>query len=96
MATGIGQRIRRREDPRFLLGRGRYVDDKRVENALYVTFVRSYVAHGRITSIDADEARALPGVQVFTAAEIDLAPSPPPKQLPCRAAITGIGRVRQS
>ena len=81
MATGIGQTIRRREDPRFLLGRGRYVDDQRVENALHVTFVRSYVAHGRITSIDADEARALPGVQVFTAAEIGLPPSPPPPML---------------
>jgi carbon-monoxide dehydrogenase large subunit len=78
MATGIGQRIRRREDPRFLLGRGRYVDDTRTENALYVTFVRSYVGHGRIESIDAAQARALPGVQVFTAAEIGLAPSPPP------------------
>jgi carbon-monoxide dehydrogenase large subunit len=78
MATGIGQRIRRREDPRFLLGRGRYVDDTRTENALYVTFVRSYVGHGKIESIDAAQARELPGVQVFTAAEIGLAPSPPP------------------
>jgi carbon-monoxide dehydrogenase large subunit len=81
MATGIGQTIRRREDPRFLLGRGRYVDDKRVENALHVTFIRSYVAHGRILSIDADEARALPGVQVFTATEVGLPPSPPPPML---------------
>ena len=81
MATGIGQRIRRREDPRFLLGRGRYVDDTRVENALHVTFVRSYVAHGTITSIDAEEARALPGVQVFTAADLGLQPSPPPPML---------------
>ncbi len=78
MATGIGQRIRRREDPRFLLGQGRYVDDTRTENAVHVTFVRSYVAHGKIVSIDADAARALPGVQVFTAAEIGLPPSPPP------------------
>ena len=81
MATGIGQRIRRREDPRFLLGRGRYVDDTPTRNALYVTFVRSYVAHGKIKSIDADEARALPGVQVFTAADVGLAPSPPPPML---------------
>ena len=81
MATGIGQRIRRREDPRFLLGRGRYVDDTRVENALHVTFVRSTVAHGTITSIDVDEARALPGVQVFTAADLGLHPTPPPPML---------------
>jgi aerobic carbon-monoxide dehydrogenase large subunit len=78
MATGIGQRIRRREDPRFLLGQGRYVDDTPTQNALHVTFVRSYVAHGRIESIDAEEARALPGVQVFTAAEVGLPAIPPP------------------
>jgi aerobic carbon-monoxide dehydrogenase large subunit len=81
MPTGIGQRIRRREDPRFLLGRGRYVDDTRTENALHVTFVRSSVAHGTITAIDADEARALPGVQVFTAAELGLHPTPPPPMI---------------
>jgi aerobic carbon-monoxide dehydrogenase large subunit len=81
MPTGIGQRIRRREDPRFLLGQGRYVDDTRTENALHVTFVRSYLGHGRIVSIDADEARALPGVQVFTAAEVGLPASPPPPML---------------
>ena len=81
MATGIGQRIRRREDPRFLLGRGRYVDDTRIENALHVTFVRSSVAHGTITAIDVEEARALPGVQVFTAADLGLQPSPPPPML---------------
>ncbi|HEY2320717.1 MAG TPA: xanthine dehydrogenase family protein molybdopterin-binding subunit [Solirubrobacteraceae bacterium] len=81
MATGIGQRIRRREDPRFLLGQGRYVDDTRTENALHVTFVRSYVAHGTITSIETEEARALPGVQVFTAADLGLQPSPPPPML---------------
>ena len=81
MATGIGQRIRRREDPRFLLGKGRYVDDQRVEGALYVQFVRSYVAHGTITSVEADDARALPGVQVFTGADVDLAPSPPPPMM---------------
>jgi aerobic carbon-monoxide dehydrogenase large subunit len=81
MPTGIGQRIRRREDPRFLLGRGRYVDDTRTENALHVTFVRSSVAHGTITAIDADEARALPGVQVFTAADLGLHPTPPPPMI---------------
>jgi aerobic carbon-monoxide dehydrogenase large subunit len=81
MPTGIGQRIRRREDPRFLLGRGQYVDDTRTENALHVTFVRSSVAHGTITAIDADEARALPGVQVFTAEDLGLHPTPPPPMI---------------
>src|SRR6185437_5587864 len=81
MPTGIGQRIRRREDPRFLLGQGRYVDDTRTENALYVTFVRSSVAHGTITSIDAEPARAMPGVQVFTAEDLGLHPTPPPPMM---------------
>jgi aerobic carbon-monoxide dehydrogenase large subunit len=81
MATGIGQRIRRREDPRFLLGQGRYVDDTPTRNALHVTFVRSYAAHGTIESIDADEARALPGVQVFTAADVGLEPKAPAPML---------------
>jgi len=81
MPTGIGQRIRRREDPRFLLGQGRYVDDTPTENALYVTFVRSDVAHGTITSIDAEQARAMPGVQVFTAEDLGLHPTPPPPMI---------------
>lgn len=81
MPTGIGQRIRRREDPRFLLGRAQYVDDTRTQDALHVTFVRSYLGHGSIESIDAAEARALPGVQVFTAAEVGLGASPPPPML---------------
>jgi len=81
MPTGIGQRIRRREDPRFLLGQGRYVDDTPTENALYVTFVRSSVAHGTITSIDAEQARAMAGVQVFTAEDLGLHPTPPPPMI---------------
>ncbi len=78
MATGIGQRIRRREDPRFLTGRGQYVDDLQQEGALHVQFVRSYMAHARVVSINADAARELPGTQVFTAADIDLTVNPPP------------------
>ena len=49
MANVIGQRVRRREDPRFLTGQGRYVDDLEPEDALHVQFVRSYMAHARIT-----------------------------------------------
>jgi carbon-monoxide dehydrogenase large subunit len=78
MPTGIGQRVRRREDPRFLTGKGRYVDDVQPEGALHVQFVRSYVAHAKITAIDAEAARAMPGTQVFTAADVDLTVNPPP------------------
>jgi aerobic carbon-monoxide dehydrogenase large subunit len=78
MANVIGQRVRRKEDPRFLRGEGRYVDNMPLEDALHLTYVRSPVAHARITGIDVSEARALPGVQVFTADDIELGTNPLP------------------
>lgn len=78
MANVVGQRVRRREDPRFLTGRGMYVDDVRLPDTLHVQFVRSYHAHARILGIDTEAARALPGTQVFTAADVDLTVNPPP------------------
>ena len=77
MANVVGQRVRRREDPRFITGQGRFVDDIRLSGALHVTFIRSPWAHARITGIDADDARGLPGVQVFTAGQVDLGRSAP-------------------
>ena len=77
MAIVVGQRVRRREDPRFLLGQGTYVDDLRVDGALYATFVRSPWAHAEILSIDASQVD-LPGAQAFTAADTDLGVHPPP------------------
>src|SRR5436305_4710805 len=77
MANIVGQRIRRREDPRLLAGQGQFVDDLSLSGALYATFVRSPWAHARITGIDASEASALAGVQVFTAEDIDLGLNPP-------------------
>jgi carbon-monoxide dehydrogenase large subunit len=77
VAGVVGQRIRRREDPRFLTGAGRYVDDLRADGALHVAFVRSPWAHARIRSVDAAPAAALEGVRAFTAAEIDLGPLSP-------------------
>ena len=49
----IGSAIERREDLRFLRGRGQYVDDLRPEGLLYAVILRSSVAHGRIVSINA-------------------------------------------
>jgi aerobic carbon-monoxide dehydrogenase large subunit len=80
LANVVGQRIRRREDPRFLRGEGRYVDDLRLPGALHLTFVRSYLAHGRITGIDTSAAEAA-GAQVFTAADTDLTVNPAPPML---------------
>ena len=82
MASVMGQRVRRREDPRFLTGKGSYVDDLRTEGALHVQFVRSYEAHARILGIDAAGALAVPGTQVFTAADVDLPLFAPPPLIP--------------
>ncbi len=73
----LGNRVIRKEDPRLLTGAGRYVDSIAIDGARQVTFVRSAVAHARIT-VDAAAARLAPGVVgVFTAADIGLAPRPP-------------------
>lgn len=75
----LGNRVVRREDPKFLTVGGTYVDDVRLEGAAHVAYVRSTVAHARITGIDTSAAAAAPGViGVFTAADIDLAPAAPP------------------
>jgi carbon-monoxide dehydrogenase large subunit len=68
----IGQRVRRREDPRFITGHGQFVDDLELPGARHVAFVRSDLAHARIVEIDAAQARALPGVSVLTGPDIDL------------------------
>ena len=67
----IGSPIERREDLRFLRGRGEYVDDLARPGTLHAAILRSSVAHGRIRSIDVAAARALPGVHcVITAKDI--------------------------
>jgi aerobic carbon-monoxide dehydrogenase large subunit len=70
----VGQALRRKEDPRMITGRGRYVDDMVVPGMLYMAVVRSPEAHAKITSIDSSAAKALPGIHgVFTAADLDIA-----------------------
>lgn len=74
----LGTRVVRVEDPRFLTGEGTYIANLDLPGALHLTFVRSTVAHGKIVSIDADDARAMPGVvAVWTAQDVDLAPAGP-------------------
>src|SRR5216684_4247895 len=66
----VGASVKRVEDPRFLTGQGRYIDDIMLPNMAYAAFLRSPYPHARIT-VDASEARALPGVMaVFTAADL--------------------------
>src|SRR5258706_3849493 len=63
----FGKSIKRREDPRFITGRGNYVDDVKLAGMTYAAFVRSPHAHARIKAIDVAAAKAHPGVvAVFT------------------------------
>ena len=67
----VGTRARRIEDPALLSGRGRFVDDIRIDGTLHAAFLRSPHAHARIRAIDAAAARALPGIHaVYTARDI--------------------------
>jgi carbon-monoxide dehydrogenase large subunit len=70
---GLGASRKRVEDVRFTQGKGNYVDDMKLPGMLHGDFVRSPYAHARVKSIDAEAAKAVPGVvAVLTAA--DLAP----------------------
>ncbi len=66
----IGQPIKRKEDQRFLTGRGQYTDDLRLEGQTYAVFVRSPYAHATIGAIDSAAAMKAPGVLgIFTGAD---------------------------
>ncbi|MBC7815037.1 MAG: molybdopterin-dependent oxidoreductase, partial [Burkholderiales bacterium] len=58
----MGHRMKRKEDPRFLRGKGHYVDDVKLPGMLHMDIVRSPYAHARILNIDASAALAIPGV----------------------------------
>ncbi len=77
----LGTRVTRVEDLRLLVGKGTFVDNLRepeLAGCLYAAFVRSPVAHAGIAAVDADAARAAPGVvAVFAGAEVDLPAVPP-------------------
>lgn len=59
---GMGHSIRRKEDPRFIRGQGRYVDDIQLPGMVYMDIVRSPFAHARITAIRTERALQTPGV----------------------------------
>jgi aerobic carbon-monoxide dehydrogenase large subunit len=73
MATArlLGASIKRREDPRFITGKGNYTDDLKLPGMTYAAFVRSPHAHAGIRKIDTAKARAHPGVvAVFTGTDM--------------------------
>jgi carbon-monoxide dehydrogenase large subunit len=68
---GIGAAVKRKEDPRFLSGRGQYTDDLNRPGQAYAVILRSPHPHARIVSIDTSAARAMPGVvAVFTGEDL--------------------------
>jgi carbon-monoxide dehydrogenase large subunit len=67
----VGQPVSRKEDPVLLRGEGRYTDDLNLPGQLHAVIVRSRVAHGHLRGIDAEAARAMPGVHaIITASDL--------------------------
>jgi carbon-monoxide dehydrogenase large subunit len=80
--TFIGSPVERREDLRFVRGRGQYVDDLNPDGLVYAVILRSNVAHGRIRTIDASAALKMTGVHaVITAADMPGGPPMIPMRL---------------
>jgi carbon-monoxide dehydrogenase large subunit len=74
----LGNRVLRKEDPKFLTVGGTYVDDIVLAGSAHVVYVRSTMAHARIAALDVEEARSAPGVlAVYTGADLGLGPRPP-------------------
>jgi carbon-monoxide dehydrogenase large subunit len=69
-APWLGRSIKRKEDDRFIQGRGRYVDDISLPGMLHMAILRSPFAHARINSIDASAAQELPGVVAVVTGEL--------------------------
>jgi carbon-monoxide dehydrogenase large subunit len=78
MATDVlGASIKRTEDPRFITGKGRYLDDIKLTGMAHMAILRSPYAHANIRSIDTSAAKGMPGViAVFTGADIPYNPLP--------------------
>ncbi len=81
----VGSRMKRREDPALLTGESRFAADLVVPGALHIALVRATVAHARVTTIDLEAARAMPGVvAAYTGADLKDEYAP----LPCAWPVT--------
>src|SRR5216684_1206266 len=67
---GMGHSVKRKEDPRFIRGQGKYVDDIQLPGMLYLDIVRSPYAHAKIKKIDSSKALAIPGVLAVVTGEL--------------------------
>ena len=89
--TQIGRRVLRKEDHRLLVGAGRFGADQQFPHMLHVRIVRSPIAHGRLTGVNVDAARALTGVvAVFTAEDL-----PAGLVIPIRLKVQGLELTEQ-
>jgi aerobic carbon-monoxide dehydrogenase large subunit len=76
-ADVLGAPIKRVEDPRFITGKGRYLDDVQLTGATHLAILRSPYAHANIRSVDTSKAKTMPGVlAVFVGADIPYNPLP--------------------
>ena len=71
---GVGQSVKRKEDARFIRGKGTYVDDVKLPGMLYLDIVRSPYAHATIRYINTEKARKVPGVlAIITGKDLEAA-----------------------
>jgi len=95
----FGAAIKRREDPRFITGRGQYVDDVKLPGMTYAAFVRSPHAHAKIKGINMAKAKAVPGVvTAYTGQDVQVGALPcgwmlPDIKVPPRPVLAS-GKVR--
>ncbi|MDD7963863.1 xanthine dehydrogenase family protein molybdopterin-binding subunit [Actinomycetospora lemnae] len=97
----VGASVPRREDPRLLTGRGRFVDDIALPGMLHAGFVRATVAHAHVTDVDLSATREVPGVvAAFDGADLALGDivaildRPPEEFTPTAMPVLAKGKVR--
>ena len=66
----LGRSVKRKEDDRFIVGRGNYIEDIKLPNMLHMAILRSPYAHATINSIDTSRATELPGVVAVVTGEL--------------------------
>src|SRR5881396_367014 len=66
----LGRSVKRKEDARFIVGRGNYIEDIKLPGMLHMAVLRSPVAHATINSIDTSQATALPGVVAVVTGDV--------------------------
>src|SRR2546426_7874994 len=87
----VGESIKRKEDDRFIRGKGNYVDDISLPGMLHMAILRSPFAHARIRSLNTNVAQALPGVVAVVTGGLPGQNKPGPLATPPRHTPAGAG-----